>query len=222
MEFLPKKEAAELRGYFDAHLTRPVAIDYFTKPASAPDGRECETCEDVGTLLSELSALSGEITLRIHDVSAESPAADGAGGEPVYVPAIALSGAAKGRVRFLGTPGGLEFGTLLRSLIGVATGATRLAETTREALRALRKDVHIRVFVTPTCPHCPRAAQTAVEMAVECERITAEIVEAEEFPELADRYRVREVPKTVINETVQFVGAPSEDSFLEHVRSAAA
>lgn len=225
MEFLPKEEAAELKGYLDAHLTGPVTLDYFTIPASdlwVPGRQDCETCEDTAKLLAELAALSDRITLRVHDVSADPRPAKEAGFDTVHVPAIVLTGAAKGRVRFLGIPSGLEFATLLRSLIAVATGATSLAAPTKAALRGLEKDVHIRVFVTPTCPYCPRAAQTAVEMAVESEHVTADVVEAEEFPDLADRYHVQGVPKTVINDALEFVGAQPEARFLDQVLRAAA
>ena len=48
-----------------------------------------------------------------------------------------------------------------------------------------------------------------------------EIVEAGEFPDLAERYNVYAVPKIVINETVEFVGAQPEPSFLRYVVQAA-
>ena len=41
-------------------------------------------------------------------------------------------------------------------------------------------------------------------MAVESDHITADMVEATEFPQLAINYQVRAVPRTVINQT-QFV-----------------
>ena len=57
-------------------------------------------------------------------------------------------------------------------------------------------------------------------MAVESERVTADVIEAMEFPDLANRYRVRGVPKIVINETTEFVGALPEDQYLEQVKAA--
>lgn len=48
----------------------------------------------------------------------------------------------------------------------------------------------------------------------------ADIVEAGEFPELAERYNVYAVPKVVINETVEFVGAQPEPRFLRYVLEA--
>ena len=48
----------------------------------------------------------------------------------------------------------------------------------------------------------------------------ADIVEASEFPELAERYNVYAVPKIVINETTEFVGAQPEAQFVRHVAQA--
>jgi hypothetical protein len=52
---------------------------------------------------------------------------------------------------------------------------------------------------------------------VASERITADVVEITEFPELAQRYHVYGVPKVVINETVEFEGALPEPRFLLEV-----
>jgi len=57
-------------------------------------------------------------------------------------------------------------------------------------------------------------------MAVESEHVTADVIEAQEFPDLARRYGVRGVPKIVINDGVEFVGALPESQFLTYVRTA--
>lgn len=57
-------------------------------------------------------------------------------------------------------------------------------------------------------------------MAVESEHVTADVIEAMEFPDLSQRYGVRGVPKIVINETTEFVGALPEAQYLAHVREA--
>ncbi len=51
--------------------------------------------------------------------------------------------------------------------------------------------------------------------------MVADAIEAQEFPELAARYQVMGVPKTVVNETVEFVGAVPEEEFVRHVLEAA-
>jgi predicted DsbA family dithiol-disulfide isomerase len=57
-------------------------------------------------------------------------------------------------------------------------------------------------------------------MAVESEKVTGDVIEATEFPDLVRRYGVRGVPKIVINERVEFVGALPESQYLLHVKSA--
>ncbi len=60
----------------------------------------------------------------------------------------------------------------------------------------------------------------AQHMAIASPRVTAECIEANEFPELSRRYQVMAVPKVVINEKVQFEGAIPEKDFLGAVLQA--
>jgi predicted DsbA family dithiol-disulfide isomerase len=57
-------------------------------------------------------------------------------------------------------------------------------------------------------------------MAVESRRVTADVVEASEFPDLSQRYAVRAVPKTVVNDRLEILGARPEGVFLAEVPSA--
>jgi hypothetical protein len=51
-------------------------------------------------------------------------------------------------------------------------------------------------------------------MAFANPHITAFAVEATEFPDLARRYRVNGVPKTVVNEDVEIMGGLPQDDFV--------
>ena len=55
-------------------------------------------------------------------------------------------------------------------------------------------------------------------MAVESDRIVADVVEISEFPDMAQRYSVTGVPKIVINDEVELLGAQPETAFVEAVR----
>jgi predicted DsbA family dithiol-disulfide isomerase len=61
----------------------------------------------------------------------------------------------------------------------------------------------------------------AQQLAVESELITADLVEVTEFPHLAQRYQVRAVPRTVVNETASIEGALPESEFVKAVVAAA-
>jgi hypothetical protein len=51
-------------------------------------------------------------------------------------------------------------------------------------------------------------------MAVESSLIRATCVEATEFPDLSRRYRVTGVPKTVVNDSIEILGALPEPAFV--------
>lgn len=61
----------------------------------------------------------------------------------------------------------------------------------------------------------------AQQLAVESDLVTADLVEVTEFPLLAQRYSVRAVPRTVVNETVSIEGALPESEFVNAVVAAA-
>jgi len=60
----------------------------------------------------------------------------------------------------------------------------------------------------------------AHQFAIENEHITADVVEISEFIDLAQRYRVQGVPKTVVNDRIEIMGAVPESRFLQEVLKA--
>jgi len=57
-------------------------------------------------------------------------------------------------------------------------------------------------------------------MAIASDRVRAECIEANEFPDISQRYHVMAVPKVVINDRVEFEGAYPEPEFLKAVLQA--
>ena len=51
-------------------------------------------------------------------------------------------------------------------------------------------------------------------MAFASPNITAYAVEATEFPDLARKYQVSGVPKTVVNDSVEILGALPQDAYI--------
>ena len=75
--------------------------------------------------------------------------------------------------------------------------------------------------MTPTCPYCTQAVRLAHKFAIESDLITADMVEAIEFPHLSNRYGVHGVPRTVINEEFHQEGAAPEPLVLAKLLEAA-
>ena len=61
----------------------------------------------------------------------------------------------------------------------------------------------------------------AYKFALESDKVTTDSVEVTGFPDLARRYQVASVPKTVVGDGIEFVGALPEAMLLKHVQDAA-
>jgi len=214
MALIPEGQREAIKERLGA-MEGPVKLVMFTE-----EGPECPYCRETRQLLEELTELSEKLTAEVHFFQEEKGLAERFGVDKV--PAIVFLGEDEKDygMRFYGIPTGYEFVTLLEGILDVSRGSTALSEKTKEVLRRLKRDVHIQVFVTPTCPYCPGAARLAHQMALESEKVRADVVEATEFPHLAARYHVLAVPKTVINEVLWLEGAVPEDHLLREVAKA--
>jgi glutaredoxin-like protein len=214
MSLIPAEHKERLRIELAEKLEKPVKLVMFTQEL------ECKFCSETRQLVQELAELNEKIKVEIYDFVAYADKAQEYGVDKV--PALAIIGEKDYRVRYYGFPFGYEFQTLTEDLVNVSRGRTDISDKTRELLKEVNAPVHIQVFVTLTCPHCPVAAAMAHKFAIEHDLIRADVVDASEFPHLAIKYGVVGVPKIVINEKVEFVGVLPEDLFLEHVILAAA
>ena len=218
------REATKIK--FEAELVDKVTMLHFTGEESRlvlPDSersQDCFFCKETRQLLEEVASLSDKIELRVIDFKAEAQQAAAHGIDKI--PATVLIGARDYGIRFFGIPSGYEYTSLLEALIDVSKGTTALAPRTKESLQTVNRDIHIQVFITPTCVYCSGAVRLAHQFALESPFVKADMIESQEFPKLADRFNVRGVPKTVINGTHAIDGAVPEDVFLDRVLKALA
>ncbi len=212
MSLITEADQARLREDF-ARLKRPVRLLFFTQSIG------CETCLQTRQVIDELPPLSGRISIEEVNFVLDKPRAEQFGID--RVPAIALIGQDEAgierdsHIRFLGMPSGYEFISLIRAILLVGGGESMLSEASRDKLAAIDRPIDIRVFSTPTCPHCPKAVMLAHEIAWANSNVTAYAVEATEYPDLARRYHVTGVPKTIVNDQVEILGAVPEETFIE-------
>ena len=61
----------------------------------------------------------------------------------------------------------------------------------------------------------------AFRFALESDKVSADGIEVTGFPELARRYNVSSVPKTVVSDVAEFVGAGPEAMLLTALQDAA-
>jgi predicted DsbA family dithiol-disulfide isomerase len=60
----------------------------------------------------------------------------------------------------------------------------------------------------------------AHKLAIHHPLITADCIEVSEFPDMIQKYNISGVPKTVVNETIEFVGAQSAEVLLDAIKKA--
>lgn len=132
-------------------------------------------------------------------------------------------GTERSNMRFAGIPSGYEFTTLLETLLMLGTDELEVTPTL-ESVKEIDDAINLQTFVTPTCPYCPRAVLTAFRFALVNDRIVAEGVEANEFPELSQRNRISGVPDTIVTgaNATRVLGAQPEHAFAEALRQVGA
>jgi glutaredoxin-like protein len=195
-------------------MKEPVSVFFFTQQLAGM----CRTCYETEQLLKEVSPLSDKLSLEMRNFVTDVEDVRRFGIE--RIPAICPVGEKDHGIRLYGIPSGYEFMTLLETFLCLSTRESGVSEAALTALKTLTKPAHLQVFVTPTCPYCPGAAITAVQLAMASDLISCAIVEISEYPHLAQKYEVMGVPKVVINETHGFEGALPENSFLEQILQA--
>lgn len=169
----------------------------------------CLSCNEVSEIMKILDNLSDKVTVNRHidDIYVKKY-------DIKYFPTTFIQ---KPNIRYIGIPSGYEFGVIIEDIVYVSKRDLPLPPKIVERVKSILNPVHIRVFVTPTCPYCPRAALNAHIFAMLNKNIVGEVIEAMEFPELADRYGVYAVPKIVINDKVEFEGAYPINMFLDKI-----
>ena len=202
-----------------AGIEEPVQVLFFGSKDN------CEYCDEAKQLLEEVTALNDKLDLSVYDIQENADVAKQF--NVTNAPGIVIAAKDNAEVKnlgiqFSGIPSGHEFSTLINDILIVSKRESGLDAKTREFLKNLTQPLHLQVFVTPTCPYCPRAVLLAHQMAMENpQMIRAEGVEAMEFPELASRFNVSGVPQTVINSGAgTVVGAAPEQQLLAEIRRA--
>ena len=147
MALVSPADQQQLREAF-ADLKRPVRLLFFTRPL------DCETCLQTRQILNELPLLSDRIT--IDEVNFVLDADRVTEYAINRVPAIAITyeqdekTVKDSRIRFVGTPAGYDFVSLVQAILLVGGRESILSGKNHARVMAVDEPVRIRVFSTPT------------------------------------------------------------------------
>jgi thioredoxin len=201
-----------LRTKFDNELRDDVHLTVFVGEQNPEYG------DFTRRLVQELNELDNRIQYTLHENTNGAAAEYGVTSTPTV-----LVGWEQGyRIKYTGAPAGHEAGGFIETLSLVSRGESGLQPASLEKLNEVDQEASIQVFVTPTCPHCPRAVLLANRIAIAAKgRVTAEAVEASQNMALAQQFNVSSVPQQVINGDLDSVsiGAQPEAAFVDSVLS---
>ncbi|MBU1221238.1 thioredoxin family protein [Myxococcota bacterium] len=212
MSFLKEKDRQAVIKEF-SKITKDLKVLLFTTD------KNCILCKETQSLLEEVTSLHPRIKIESYNESDQEKTAKF---KIDKYPALVVTDMDESilGIRFFGIPAGYEFVSLLSALVEVGTGKVELKKETIDIVNSINKPVHIQIFVTPSCPYCPGAVRTGHQMALLNPNITADMVEAQEFAALSNRYHVMGVPRIVINENSYFEGSLAEQVYVERVLKA--
>ncbi|HTW90811.1 MAG TPA: thioredoxin family protein [bacterium] len=200
-----KKRAGEML----AKAQNPVRLLLFTQENA------CQFCKEARELAQDLTELTDKLSVETYDMAKDDTKASEYRVDKV--PAFVIAGERNYGIRYYGVPTGYEFSTLLGLVELVAGRDSGLKPETRTKLSGLASPLDIQMFVTLTCPVCPGAAVTAARFAVESDRVSLSVIDATEFPQLANLYNVMAVPRTVVNRVYSFEGALPEERMVDEL-----
>jgi alkyl hydroperoxide reductase subunit AhpF len=147
MGLLSPADQEKLRESFD-EMTNGVRVLFFTQTL------DCDPCVQTKRILDELPPLSGKIAIEEVNFILEKDKAAQYGID--RVPALALlkedaAGDARDtRIRFLGTPSGYEFVSLVQALLLAGGHTPQLTPENLARVAAVSTPTQIQVFSTPT------------------------------------------------------------------------
>lgn len=135
-------------------------------------------------------------------------------------PVVVLQGLNKGGIKFYGIPSGMEFPSFIEAIVRISRGETDLSRSLEEEIKGIDKYINIQVFVTPSCPYCPKMVSSSYLFAMLNENIDSEAWEVIEFPFISEKYNVSAVPKIVINNIVSWEGLVPPEYLLHNIYAA--
>ena len=211
MEKLLNEEVQnQLKQVFE-ELKNAVTMVLFTSE------EDCESCETTLNLLTEVSELSDKLNLRVYDLKSDEAKKYDIDLAPSFV--LLDHNGEYHRVKFNGIPAGHEINSFISALIEMSGAESEVPAELLERIQKIDKPVNIKVFVTLSCPHCPGAVQKAHKLAMLNKNVTGEMIEAQTFYELSEKFNVTGVPKIIINDSLELVGNQPIERFLDQIES---
>ncbi len=122
-------------------------------------------------------------------------------------------------IRFLGLPAWYHINSLIGAIQAVSFRASTTEAKTRIILSRLpaEPEIHLQLFTTPEDESGVPMATLAANMAVATPQLRCWIIMLNDFPSMAHRHSIYDVPHTIINNHIHLQGYFAEDALLKQI-----
>lgn len=168
--------------------------------------------------LSEIAELGDKVHLELHKRGENTKVEEMIHADKYPVVALLNHAGEYSGVKFHGVPGGHELNSFILAIYNLAGPGQALDAEIAESIKAIDKDVNIKVMVSLACHYCPDVVVGAQRIAILNKRVEAEMVDISQFPELKTKYKVMSVPAMIINDQEVVFGAKKINEIIEAVQ----
>lgn len=121
-------------------------------------------------------------------------------------------------VKFHGVPGGHELNSFILAIYNIGSAGQQISEDTLNNIKKIDKDINIKVCVSLSCHLCPDVVVSSQRIAIENEKVEAEMIDISNFKEIKDKFKVMSVPAIIVNDEKIYFGAKKIDEIISLIK----
>jgi hypothetical protein len=193
-----------------AGMKRPVSVTVFTQPI------ESNACRETRALAEFLAETSPRVSVEAADFVANGSTVRKYGIE--RIPAIAVVSREGAVFRFEGVPSGYVFESLLRA---IAAASAPPATGPVEWLADDGPELPLTVFASAGSPESPAMIDIASRLSFCYGRVLGRAVCIEDFPHLAVRFGIKDLPSVFCGQAAVSEGPLAESELLDRLKKLA-
>jgi thiol-disulfide isomerase/thioredoxin len=130
-------------------------------------------------------------------------------------PCFRISSCGYPGIVYAALPAGHQFPPFLKALELIAGGNAPVSnpESASASIPA-----EIQVLISENCPHCPKTVEAAILLASRHPWISPYIIDAGQFPDIAEKYGIKSVPATILDRRLVLVGNSTADRLMDLIK----
>lgn len=168
--------------------------------------------------LAEIAELGDKVHLELHKKGENAEVEEMIHADKYPVVALLNHSGEYSGVKFHGVPGGHELNSFILAIYNLAGPGQAIDADIAESIKAIDKNVNIKVMVSLACHYCPDVVVSAQRIAIMNKHVEAEMVDISQFPELKTKYKVMSVPAMIINDQDVIFGAKKINEIIEAIQ----